>query len=845
MFAENRLKILSIVKAEFQQGGRMWWAIFKYATVMVVSVIFGFVVTTNVNAWSPNVTPSSKRSDVKVYHSNPCPGNYGMIAVSGEGSINACIMGENIRVASYFPAQGGVAYAVSFPSENTFYLLDVCQGLWGCVYAEEYDTLAGPAGIYKNFIRNLNKTMQGGVVHYGPNAHSSVLSVSQFAGRSFIPQTVATSQNGKWALVELRSYGFFLINVQTSEVRRIIAPGIEYGYGYDPRVEMTVTNDGSTVAIVGTRMGLWVVSVDEACGDRPTELMQARFIGAVTACAYVPTPTNEYIQNFSYALRPVFSSNDKTLSFDAYSNIGASRHVTLFSDPNTNENAEEKYYLALGDSFTSGEGETDDTYYLGGAANKCHVSRRSYPFLLASYWNVLVGSTACSGATIKAARGQSSSLFQTHQLEQLGLQAPDISTVGLGGNDAGLMGKLKDCLGTGTCKWAGTAESRRSTGLEIKNLYPRLKQFYMDVKIKTLGPVIVVGYPRIVSVQTDCQAPVGTLLNQTERQFMNEAVQYLNKVIQAAAMDSGVEYADIEDVLSGGELCSSSGLSYMNAIRLGDEYAGISALPSVKVIGAESFHPKPEGHARIATKVFQNFSELNSLNTYMNNGVPTPAPALSSYWNAETTSQKSQQAIPFLSKIAIKKQDLLSISFPAFTFKPLSSIALELHSEVKNLGTVESAEDGSLNTTIASDSFEPGFHSVHAIGVDYVENDVDDYDFITVESDTDSTVSTIAAIENAPTPSDKSGLVSLSAVSNTQSKTTASSAILGASIMAAPIQNSTTATNSPPKIVKQSLKIGNEISYNWLVVILIILGLTAASVYLYVRIRQKQPSNPS
>jgi len=158
---------------------------------------------------------------------------------------------------------------------------------------------------------------------------------------------------------------------------------------------------------------------------------------------------------------------------------------------------------------------------------------------------------------------------------------------------------------------------------------------------------------------------------------------------------------------------------------------------------------------------------------------------------------------------------------------------------------VESAEDGSLNTTIASDSFEPGFHSVHAIGVDYVENDVDDYDFITVESDADSTVSTTAAIENAPTPSDKSGLVSLPAVSNTQSKTTASSAILGASIMAAPIQNSTTATNSPPKIVKQSLKIGNEISYNWLVVILIILGLTAASVYLYVRIRQKQPSNPS
>jgi len=827
----------------------MWWVVFRYVRMVVVSFLLAFVFSTSVGAWSRDVSPDFIDSDVKVYHSNPCPGNFGTINVSGEGSAQACIMGQGTRVASYFAAQGGIGYAISFPFESNFYRLDVCQEVWGCVFGEPNDTFVGVMGIYKNFTANLRKSVQSGVVHYSPKENSSIFSVSQFGDRVFTPQSVAVSQNGKWVLVELRTYGFLRINVETSEVRRIIAPGPVYGYGYDPLVEMAITNDGSTVAVAGFRMGLSVVVVDDTCGDRLNELTQKYYTGAVTSCAYVPTATDRYIQQFVTAFRPIFSQDGKTLSFDAFSNSVAARHITMFSD--TSDSELQPYYLALGDSFTSGEGEIDDSYYLGGPSNKCHVSSRSYPFLLANSWNMTVRSAACSGATMQTARGNSAKSNQPAQLTELEVRSPQVTTVGMGGNDAGLIGKLKDCLGVDTCKWASSAENRRQTAMEIKNLYPHLKQFYADVKVRTLGAVIVIGYPRIITSQQDCASTVGALLNQTERVFMNEAIHYLNQVILAATVDVGVEFANVEQVLSGGELCSSFEAAYMNGLRIGNDYPVIAALPSLKIFGAESFHPKPEGHAKVAAKIFQDFSYLSNVGTYMNTGYPTSVPAPGSYWNAEETNDKPQRAVPFLSKITIKKKDLFEISFPAFTFMPATDIVLEIHSYVKNLGTFRSAEDGSLNATISSIDFDTGYHSVHAIGKNFVENDVDIYDFLEVEegvvsmttSDSPNgtllAVPDVSAIISTRTGSSKSLNVKTSSASENRGE------VLGTSV------TNTSALDTPArtKEAQKSAAIDSEQNekrrYNWVIILALIIVLLVSSIYLYFYNRQKQPRNPT
>ena len=815
----------------------MRWVIFKCVRVLVAAIGLGLFFAANTSAWAPGVSPEFTSSNVKVSDPYPCPGSYGTVDVSGEGLASACIMGINTRVASYFPSYGGIAYAVSFPFENTFYPLDVCSGVFGCVYAEQSDTFVGSSGVYKQFAKNLKRLTFGDAVFYSPNVNSTVLSVKEFAGKTYSPETYAISQNGKWALVELKTYGILRINVQTSEVRRISAPGVSYGYGSDPRIEMAISNDGTGVATVGLRMGVRLIVVNETCGDTLTAFTQRLYDNAVASCGELNTPTSTYTPGFLHATRPLFSSNSKVLAFDVHSIIADPRHITLYADSKPDSNG--LHYLALGDSFTSGEGETDDTYYLGGAANKCHVSRRSYPFLLANSWDVSINSAACSGATIQTARGQSGRASQTAQLTELESQAPDIATIGLGGNDAGLIGKLKDCLGVDTCKWASTDADRRSTALEIKSLYPRLKQFYLDTKTKTLGAVIAVGYPRIVTDQSSCASTVGLLLDQTERKFMNEAIHYLNQVMQAAAIDVGIEYADIETALAGGELCSVAESSLMNAIRLGDDFPNIAALPSVKIIGAESFHPKPAGHAKVAETIFQKFPDLNAINTRINYGQYTPVPAPGSYWDASSSSKKPQQAIPFLNKITIKKKDLFEISLPAFSFKPSSDIVLELHSEVRSLGTVQSADDGSLNVTIHSEGFEPGFHSVHAIGKNFAGNDVDTYDFLTVEDDAIATAATPAAGGSVPSVSIAQHSKPQLTPSLTSNEAGAPLGVLGSAIEnSSPIKNSETVYGTTGEAAKQS-QLNPSNRYKGFIVASLILVLAVIAVALYVYNRQK------
>jgi len=815
----------------------MWWAIFNCAKIAVISIILSIVLISNVDAWSPDVAPIFNTSSVKINYSEPCPGNYGNIPITGEQPAFGCIMGEGTRVASYFRPEGGAAYAVSFPLENTFYTLDICQNRLGCVYSEAGDTLIGYTGIYKNFAANLSQTIQNGKIQYGPGESSAILPVTNFAGKSFTPQSFGVSQNGKWGLLELRDYGIFRVNIDTSEVRRVVSPGFSYGNGYSPSVEMAISNDGHTIAVAGYRLGgIWVVSVDETCGDIPRESMQVYYTGAETICRYIPLQIDDYIPNFLYAFRPVFSKENATLSFDIFSNTVEPRHITLFSD---NTERDERFYIALGDSFTSGEGEVDDSFYRTDDPAKCHVSIRSYPFMLGAAWRVSTSSTACSGATIQSARGKILHSLQPDQITKLESNPAQVATIGIGGNDAGLIGKLKDCLGLDTCKWASTVEHRYNTSIEIKNLYPRLREFYVDVKTRTLGAVIVVGYPRIITAQSSCESAISLLLNETERIFMNEAIHYLNQVIKAAANASGVEYADVEEVFSGDELCSSLDSPLMNAIRIGDDYPNIPSLPFVKIIGAESFHPKPAGHAKVAEKIFQDFPNPSGLVSSTNNSNSTDIPVPSVYWNSGVNSLKQQKAVSFLNKVTIKVNDMFEISFPAFSFLPGSDVVLELHSDVKNLGVVQSARDGSVSVAVPAAGFEPGFHSVHAIGKSYAGNDIDTYDFIAVEENP------------SPTSSSSTLIPAISSATGVQPRQTTlpalrddnSSEVLGASIVTTPNLDIIAIAPTTEKATQEGSKPSKNSTYWLLAVIATIPGLVVLVISLFVYYQQKQARN--
>lgn len=812
----------------------MWWAIFKYVGMVFFATACAAIFSTNVNAWTPDRPPEYKTSNYTVYQSWPCPESFRAITVSGEGAINACVMGDKTKVASYVSAQGSWAYAVSFPFENVFYRLDICTGVRGCVYSDGTDTLASPAGVYKNLVSNLKKTIQNGVIHYWYSEQASVFSPTRIGNLSMVGGSVAISNNGMWVLLEVKSYGIFRINVQTLEMRRVVAPGTSYGYGYDPTAELAISNNGSTIIAVGLNMGLQVVMVDETCGDRPTEYMETRYVGAVTGCRQLQTPTNNYIMAFAHAFRPKFSNDNASLSFDAYSRLASPVHVTLFSD----SRPDDLFYVAIGDSFTSGEGEVDDSFYIRGAANRCHVSTRSYPYLLAVAWNVPGHSAACSGATVASARGEGLSTNQTDQLTELESHPSKIVTVGIGGNDAGLIGKLKTCLGLDTCEWAKTPEARQGTALEIKNLYPRLKDFYEDVKTRTAGPVVVVGYPRIISSQPQCASPIGILLNRDERVFMNEAIRYLNQVTRAAAKSVGIEYVDVEEALSGGELCTSLAPPFMNTIRIGDDFPDIAALPFVKIIGAESFHPTPGGHGRVAARILQDYPRVDTIAYCSSCSEQVPAPEPSSYWSGSQSTLKVQQAAPFLKKVTIKKGDSFEISFPAFSFQPSSDVVLELHSAVRSLGNVQAREDGSVSTIISVADIETGYHTVHAIGKSYAGSDIDTYGFLAVE---DVTVFKQPA-DLAPNVSSTTK-PSHHVVVNTpvRKNETRAESVLGESIVAL-------SNNSPVSVDKKPttdlpIKQGGGPVLYWVTVLCTATLLMLIGVATYSYYRQKHPGN--
>jgi lysophospholipase L1-like esterase len=108
-------------------------------------------------------------------------------------------------------------------------------------------------------------------------------------------------------------------------------------------------------------------------------------------------------------------------------------------------------YVALGDSFSSGEGNTEYDPGTDVPTDKCHRSAAAYPHLLAAQtgeWNLGPNDfAACSGSTIQnVVYGQTS---QTHregtQLGQLNSSTSKV-TISIGGNDIDFSTVVRDCL---------------------------------------------------------------------------------------------------------------------------------------------------------------------------------------------------------------------------------------------------------------------------------------------------------------------------------------------------------------------------------------------------------------
>lgn len=768
--------------------------------VSLLACILSFVAqltvseSTGATMWEDGSSVIS-RHEIVDYRENsyPCTAEEYGVDVQGYGMVErACIFGslQEMRLARF--VGGNVyRYAVSFPGKAQFYEVEgLCDNSPSCVYSPVSDVVlthhyvypySRGAGLYKHFSKSLVRKFD--VLHmktyfmFQPERVADY--IPRIQGGEPAVEAMVLSKNGKWAVLEMKYFGFIRVNTETLEARRIIAPGAQYGLFADPRFDMTITDDG--VYFVGTgwnTSGVAVVTISDTCGDRLEQVTGDVFTEGTTRCKSYSVDTSSFDANLMYFQRPRFAANNQRLSITAFYRTGnADRIVVGIKGTFT----EEKFgLLGLGDSFSSGEGELDDGFYKQGTNStflKCHTSTRSYAYILAEQWGMRAESVACSGARTvdilggphyvgqqpylaslpgdqqKEAKKHAQNTFQPGVVSQLSFveqTQPAVITVGIGGNDAGLIGKLQACVGLDSCEWVSDPAKRLATAKEIGTVYYSVRSVLRAVKTASpASKIYLVGYPQLIDSvpNAKCDTVLGALLNREERVFMNEAVKYLNQVLLSAAQYERVHFVTTENAFFDHELCGRVDSNAMNGIRSGDDISPLSILEDFKVIGSESFHPTPIGHRSMAIVIYDQLGPFAVYDQCQYCVLGSEIPELPEYWTDEAAvNSVVQREEPHLTADTLQSNKEMRIGTQRMLFEPGSKVTISLHSKPYIFGDVLANEEGVVTATYTLPAtIPPGYHVLHLEGASPDGERIDVYKTVAVtkeESPADTTAET-------------------------------------------------------------------------------------------------------
>lgn len=262
-------------------------------------------------------------------------------------------------------------------------------------------------------------------------------------------------------------------------------------------------------------------------------------------------------------------------------------------------------YIALGDSYSSGEGAgdylegTDDESFWpwGHDPNVCRRSENAYSGSVYQAFDFAGDYVfgACSGGVID-------DYYQdnTGGNENEGPQRDHITdstslvTVTMGGNDFGFADVLSSCVIGGSC---ASDEHAAEVDAQIDAEIDRLAQLYRDM-VADAPPgarILVIGYPQLFPDPEDITNGSDSFINEDEQAWLNARGVHANEAIQEAIRRSGttVEFVDVSDALAGHEVGTDD--PWINDLDLGD-------FP----VSRNSFHPKATGQAAISQIVQQH-----------------------------------------------------------------------------------------------------------------------------------------------------------------------------------------------------------------------------------------------
>lgn len=703
-----------------------------------------------------------------------CAGPTEAMPVSDGGTMTKLCIGRRTPSITLGGVTGGASGYIRFANDSTAYPLANCPAV-SCLYDPALDVVVtkqrSVGQTYSIVIyRHAQQRLQRGVTATNAVGYSFDLTEPDYVtwdinGQSIPTVAMALSNNGRWLGVELMNNGFAIMDMATFAMTKVDNTQFSYGYGMNPSIELAVSNDGKTMAVTGHNASSYLILQEPGCG---VDLSVAP-VSSASHCEEAALNGLYDIQNgFTYGARPYFNDDNGEFSLAAFYWPSTVRVLTFAAPGFTAPSID---ILGMGDSYTSGQGETDDRHYLAGTNTRyedCHTSDRSYTFLVATLEpTVDVHNIACSGARINDVLNTSDEYTgQSGRLgvDALGLSATEISEhqqaaltnflpgevpqmsfvvryhpkailIGVGGNDTGFMDKMISCMMPDECDWATTA-GKVQTRQEIAGLQPKLTALYQELHRRSpASHIYAVGYPQLMKATGTCDAFIATLFNQHERQFIQESLHYTNQVIAAAASAAGATYVDIEDAYGVHALCGGDRESALNTIQLGDDVSPIDWAKFMTIFGSESFHPTPLGHQLVAATIHHQVTHLIDAPTECPvDGCPTTTPQPPGDWAGESPYVTVNTQLIDNNQIDLHTP-FITLTISRSELQPNSLTRIEFHSDPVALGTPVVESDGSLQTTVALHDVTAGAHTLHLFGTSYTGQPIDFYQTIIVRPD--------------------------------------------------------------------------------------------------------------
>jgi len=257
-------------------------------------------------------------------------------------------------------------------------------------------------------------------------------------------------------------------------------------------------------------------------------------------------------------------------------------------------------YVALGDSYTS----APLVPVWAGSPPACLKSSGNYPNLVAQALGMTLRDVSCAGASthhVFDAHGLFPNETNPPQIEGV---TPDaqLVTIGLGGNDAGLVGVGLQCgeLGynnpTGhACRDYYTSGGVNSVETDINNTYPKMAQVIQAVHQHAPNArVLVIGYPDVTPHNgTGCYPLVP--MSPDDLKFVDELLVKINAMLASVSAANNATFVDTFTPSIGHDVCKLVPLQWFSGL--------VPILPSAPL------HPNQLGEASMASSTLKTLGK--------------------------------------------------------------------------------------------------------------------------------------------------------------------------------------------------------------------------------------------